>query len=195
MVDCTEVTELLGPFRDGELDPHQVTFVARHLSTCTRCEVLLSEICDLGETLRASVCEPCLDGFTENVLKRVALLHEPLYRRLRRQLAALNWDWPIAVTSASMATALASWLALITFVNPVTAPNEPAASSGVTEVAGGAQQFAQPLGLAVPYDASQTRDQVIISRLETDRRHVALWSEPEGRTTVIWLPEETELGE
>jgi anti-sigma factor RsiW len=191
MIECTGIAELLGAFRDGELEPDKVAIVARHLAACTPCEVLLSEICELGETLRASAYEPSLDGFTEQVLSRLAYLREPFSRRLRRGLGALGWSWPVAVTSASLATVLASWLALITFAEPIAAPIAPAGSNAVNEVEAGGGQLAQTLGLAVPY----AKDQVVISRLETDRHHVALWSEPEGSTTVIWLPEESEIGE
>jgi anti-sigma factor RsiW len=195
MIECTGIAELLGAFRDGELEPDKVAIVARHLAACTQCEMLLSEICELGETLRASAWEPCLDGFAEQVLSRVARLPEPFSRRLRRGLGALGWSWPAAITSASLATALASWLVLMTFGKPNTPSITAAGSNAVTEVRAGESAaqggLAQALGLSYP----GPKDQVVISRLETDRHHVALWSEPEGTTTVIWLPEEPEISE
>jgi anti-sigma factor RsiW len=169
MLECIGMGELLSAFRDGELEADKVAIVTRHLATCAKCEALLSEIYELGETLRANVEEPSLDGFTEQVLTRITALREPFYRRVCARLAALDWKWPVAVTSASLATALVGWLALITFIKPASVSIVPAESRVAEEVKENGSELAQALGLV----NLNAKHQVVISRLETDQHHVA----------------------
>ena len=42
MARCEEMTLLLGPFEDGELEPHEMQEVARHLAGCPACETELA---------------------------------------------------------------------------------------------------------------------------------------------------------
>ncbi|SRR5579875_11365 len=189
MADCAEVVRLLGAFRDGELESEQVELVARHLAHCAQCERTLGEICRLGEELRAAVGEPCLEGFVERVMSRIEHTYVPLRLRLWRRIASFDWRLPVAVTSASLAAALASVAAFMVLTRPAVDLRFASSSTFVR----GEDIAEQPRAFQLPQAGEiGSRGQVVISRLETSLRHVAVWSEPEANTTVIWLPEDAE---
>src|SRR5215472_16600674 len=90
MAQCSEISLLLGAFEDGELEPHEMQEVARHLAHCPSCEKTLAAYGTLGRLLRDTVAVPALNGFGDAVLERVRDLRPPLTSRIRRWLDALG---------------------------------------------------------------------------------------------------------
>src|SRR5246127_4233374 len=71
MAQCDDIAPLLGTFEDGELPPHQMQEVARHLASCASCEETLAEYSKLGRLLRETASAPALDGFVMAVQARI----------------------------------------------------------------------------------------------------------------------------
>jgi anti-sigma factor RsiW len=82
------MTLLLGPFEDGELEPHEMQEVARHLAGCPACETELAGYRSLAVALRGASPIPSLAGFSNAVVNRVDQLPVPLRRRLRRYVTS-----------------------------------------------------------------------------------------------------------
>jgi anti-sigma factor RsiW len=89
MPACDQVRLLLGPFDDGELEPHEMEDVALHVVSCTACKAALEDYRSLGVALRDCTHQPSVDGFTNAVLKRIGEVPQPLRLRMRRQLDSL----------------------------------------------------------------------------------------------------------
>jgi len=86
---CDQVQLLLGPFADGELEPHEMEDVALHVVSCLTCKASLEAYHSLGVALRDCVPPPPADGFTVAVLKRIEHVPQPLRLRIRRRLDAI----------------------------------------------------------------------------------------------------------
>ena len=84
MVQCDEMDLLLGPFEDGELPPHEMQEVARHLASCTNCENVLAGYSSIGRILREAAPTPSLEGFAMAVQAGIEQLRPPLLGRLSR---------------------------------------------------------------------------------------------------------------
>jgi len=88
MARCEEMGLLLGPFEDGELEPHEMQEVARHLAGCPACETELAGYRSLAVALRGASPIPNLTGFSNAVVDRIDQLPVPLRRRLRRYVTS-----------------------------------------------------------------------------------------------------------
>ncbi len=211
MAECSEISLLIGPFEDGELEPHEMQEVARHLATCSSCDQVLNDYSQIGRDLRGVSTVPPLDGFAQGVLTRIAALPIP-----RRQRIAQWFDELVSGVSGTLAMgALAAAVALVTAIivtpyaqqrissrtSPLASMAEKAvarlesplrgadgaASVPATEGAPVIESKAEPSAMT----ALASRDShAIISRLESEIPSVAVWSEPQSDTTVIWLPEQ-----
>src|SRR5579859_6820338 len=84
MARCEDIKLLLGPFEDGELEPHEMQEVARHLAGCAECEDELADYRSLAVALRGAAAIPDLTGFTTSVLARIDELPVPIRVRVRR---------------------------------------------------------------------------------------------------------------
>ena len=113
MSDCEQITLLLGPFEDGELEPHEMQEVARHLATCKSCEELLGDYNAIGRELREVITIPPLTGFAAGVDARIAELRAPLRERIGAFFEGLNQRWAAAFAMVSMAGAVAVITALV----------------------------------------------------------------------------------
>lgn len=189
MADCTEIAPLLGVFEDGELEPHEMQEVARHLARCGNCEIVLHDYAALGRNLRAVVVTPPLENFAHAVQRRLDEVRLPLRTRLERYLESMGESWTTAFALTSAALAFGAWLL---FFTPYVRQNPDQIASIERE----AQSFQHndsgpPLGAAFVGSGPQG----VISRLETKNPSVAVWSEPETRTTVIWVPDESSANE
>src|SRR5438132_11463579 len=89
MPACDQVRLLLGPFDDGELEPHEMEEVALHVVTCAACKTALEDYRLLGVALRDCMPQPSVDGFKNAVLKRIEEVPQPLRLRMRRLLDSL----------------------------------------------------------------------------------------------------------
>src|ERR1700676_3576202 len=113
MNDCDQITLLLGPFEDGELEPHEMQEVARHLATCKSCEELLGDYNAIGRELREIITIPPLTGFVAGVNARIAERRVPLRERIGVFFDGLNERWAAAFAMVSMAGAVAVLTALV----------------------------------------------------------------------------------
>jgi anti-sigma factor RsiW len=81
MSACDQVKLLLGPFDDGELEPHEMEDVAFHVTACAMCKATLDDYRSLGVALRDCISQPAVDGFTSAVLTRIHQFRQPLWKR------------------------------------------------------------------------------------------------------------------
>ena len=86
MAQCDEIAPLLGSFQDGELLPHLMKEVARHLAGCKVCEETLAGYSAMGRLLRDAAPVPALDGFAMAVQVRLEQMRPSLRVRLGRWL-------------------------------------------------------------------------------------------------------------
>jgi anti-sigma factor RsiW len=165
MAECSEMSLMLGPFEDGELEPNEMQEVAFHLARCESCTDALSAYSSLGRELRTITPEPQLAGFAAAVVSRIDKLPQPFWTRLGRFFSrgsdyiGSGFAWSTAVAAVAVLTAV--------LITPY------------------AEQFA---GRHPAIAASDSH--AVISRLESDIPSVAVWSEPRTDTTVIWLPDQ-----
>ena len=208
MTDCNQISLLLGPFEDGELEPHEMQEVARHLATCPSCEELLGDYNAVGRELREAIEIPPLTGFAAGVDARIARLRVPLRERIGAFFEGLNERWAAAFAMVSMAGAVAVLTALVMTpylrrsVGPgmqnapmakAETPNAPGLGSMTTDQENAramAPTDAEPRQLASAPKMSLGDSHAVIQKLESEIPTTAVWSEPETGTTVIWLPSE-----
>ncbi len=208
MSDCDQITLLLGPFEDGELEPHEMQEVARHLATCTSCAELLGDYNAVGRELRDIIAIPPLTGFAARVDQRIADLRVPWSERIGAFFEGLNQRWAAAFAMVSMAGAVAVLTALVLtpylrrsvgtgFQNAPLAkaenPNAPSLASTTTDQESTsallpADEAAQQLASAPKSGPGDSH--AVIKKLESEIPTTAVWSEPENGTTVIWLPDQ-----
>src|SRR5215475_10718329 len=113
MAECSEISLLLGPFGDGELDSGEIREVAYHLARCDSCSAELADLTALGNELRSSSVEPSLDGFRRAVMKRIDELPEPFTTRVSNWFAGLSRRMS---TGFAMGAAMAAVAAVTTVV-------------------------------------------------------------------------------
>ena len=80
MARCEDIELLLGPFEDGELEPHEMQEVARHTAICTVCDRVLADYRNMAVALRGSQSLPNLKGFAGGVMARIEAMHLPCPR-------------------------------------------------------------------------------------------------------------------
>ncbi len=181
VAQCNQISPMLGAFEDGELEPHEMHEVARHLAQCKACEGELAENAALGRHLRAVAVEPALDGFADAVQKRLAALTPPIYVRARRyfETAREQLNTAFALTAAALATAALTVVILTPYAYRLASRGSratPAATLASVESRAGSE-FAE----------ATVDSHTVISSLESHVPSVAVWSEPETQTTVIWV--------
>ncbi len=217
MARCEDMKLLLGPFEDGELEPHEMQEVARHLADCAECEGELADYGSLAVSLRGAAAIPDLTGFTTAVLAHIDELPIPIRLRVRRYFTSFadGIGATIATGFAAAAVAVATAVMLTPYfkqahfnfdmrghhevaraarTGPAAAPGQVAKNEGLPippDVANGlsdADDFGDNGGAIHPVEASSG---AIIDRLEADSPSVAVWSEPQSDTTVIWVPDQS----
>jgi anti-sigma factor RsiW len=190
MAQCDDIAPLLGTFEDGELAPHEMQEVARHLAGCANCEETLAGYSNVGRLLREAATAPALDGFAIAVQARIEQLRPPLRVRMGRWFGAHRerFGGGMAVAFAMAAAAL-----LTVVITTPFARNMVGAGSHVTQLATrNARALARDTAKSSAAIASATSGEpsTIISKLESSNPDVAVWSEPSQDTTVIWLPDQ-----
>ena len=180
---------MLGAFEDSELEPNEMQDVAFHLARCEKCTALLAEYGAIGRDLRSVVSLPRLGGFATAVMERIDNLPVPLTVRTRRFFDRIN-DRISSGLAVGAAVALAAMLTVVV-ATPYARrmltreiPSQPLAKIQnenrpveLTAAGGGGP----PMG---------NDSHAVISRLESQTSSVAVWSEPQTDTTVIWLRDE-----
>jgi anti-sigma factor RsiW len=208
MKDCEQITPLLGAFQDGELEPHEMQDVARHLATCKSCEEELADYSAIGLQLREAITIPPLTGFAAGVDRRIAALQPPLRQRIGSFFESLNQRWAAAFAMVSMAGAVAVITALVltpylrhnmgTSAQDASMAKAESAAAPTLASTSTDQETARMLvpnddeseQLASSPDVNPGDSEAIIKRLESQIPTTAVWSEPKNGTTVIWLPSE-----
>ena len=206
MPACDQMRLLLGPFEDGELEPHEMQDVAFHVVSCPECKAILKDYRALGVALRDAAAIPSLDGLSEAVKARIARVRVPIHVRVGRYFDSLNQRLAAAV--AIGAAAAVSAILTVALVSPIArrivngaAPTPQALSAAqpvsvpTVKLAGTANPAAnakamvnQQVDVNPPIDAGNPR--AVISSLEADSPSVAVWNEPRTDTTVIWVPDQ-----
>jgi len=207
MAECSEISPMLGPFEDGELEPHEMQEVARHLAHCPACEKMLADFDVIGNQLRSGIVAPAsLDGFAASVMARIEELPVPVTVRIKRAVRSvgdyLSSGFPMA--TVAMAAAVIT-IAVVTPLLRHRIVNGPLDSSIAKIENAPAHELAKAGGdistakhdaettaadLADADNELSTDSHAVISRLESEIPSVAVWSEPRANTTVIWLPEQ-----
>jgi Putative zinc-finger len=187
VTQCSEISPLLGAFEDGELEPHEMQEVARHLARCQMCEKVLASYATVGRLLRDTVAIPTLDGFGEAVHARLEHLRPPLITRIGRWFDSLGERFGTAAGFAvAMATAAVLTIVLVTpLVRNIT-------GTGHRDLTIAGRESGPNINASSPaiLAAAGSEPGTVISRLETSNPDVAVWSEPSQGTTVIWLPDQ-----
>jgi len=183
MARCDDIRLLLGPFEDGELEPHEMQEVARHVVGCGDCEGELADYRILGVSLRGAVAMPDLAGFGAAVLERIEALPIPFSRRVRHYLTSFSdgLGATIATGLAAAAVAVVTAVILTPYFKqaPILVPAEVARRAP-----------SAPSQAVIRPDVAENSG-AIISRLESSSPSVAVWSEPQIDTTVIWIPDQS----
>ncbi len=195
MAQCDEIGLMLGGFEDGELEPHEMQEVARHLAHCASCTDLLEDYASLGRELRSAMVLPTLDRFSESVIERIERLPVPLGLRVRRFFGRLGEELHagLGIGAAAAVAAMLTALLMTPFARHFVEHELPMASSSpVAQMANAASSAAQQLASAAPAESAEVASdsRAVISRLEAEMPSVAVWSEPQTGTTVIWLPDQ-----
>ncbi len=186
MAQCSEISLLLGAFEDGELEPHEMQEVARHLARCDTCEKALADYGTLARLLRGTVVVPALNNFGDAVRERIGHLRPPLTTRMRRWLDALGERFGAATGFAVAMTAAAALT--IVLATPFVRDMFRTSRRDVTIAS---RENGGPTGISPPpATVASNEPGTIISRLETSNPDVAVWSEPSQDTTIIWLPDQ-----
>ncbi|HKD65416.1 MAG TPA: zf-HC2 domain-containing protein [Candidatus Binataceae bacterium] len=190
MSHCDDIAPLLSAYSDGELSPLETDQVTRHLDSCEACRDTLVDFVLLGHHLRSAVPMPSLDGFVENVMGSIAAERRPLRDRALNWLDELRGRW-VAIVSLGGA-AIATAALLLVLAEPATVGRLASLFHGpanpVVEVAKQEppRNPVEPEPVAVTASVP-SNSQAFISRLEAKPPSVATWSEPDNKTTVIWL--------
>ena len=190
MARCNEISPLLGAFEDGELEPHEMQDIARHLADCKNCEGIVFDYSKLSRLLRDAAPAPALDGFAQAVQNRIERLRPPFRVRIGRWFADQGERFG---SGSVIAFAMAAAAILTVIITTPLAQNIVGTGDHVARVAARDAD-------AVASKATQSSEELasafgsqpgtMISRLETSSPNVAVWSEPRQDTTVIWLPDQ-----
>jgi anti-sigma factor RsiW len=170
---CREATNLLGLFLDGELDARQMRAVALHGARCTACEAELRRLERVQElvsdTLNARVEEIDLSDFWPALERQLGPLRVSWWQRTRLWWSEGDHRWLLQVPAVAAACAAVVALWFLTRAPQATIPPD------ATRVA------------AVDNSAS-------IDSLDTDVDSVAMLNDPETRTTVLWVSDDSVTG-
>ena len=202
MAECSEISLLLGAFEDSELEPNEMQEVAHHLARCDSCTARLADYSTIGRGLRTIAPEPILAGFAAAVTARIDALPQPLPARIRRRTArwwrgsgdifGSGFAWGTGAVAVAVLTILLTTPYAQRYAARRLAPAGSAVSHEVAKLEEGVA--AVPEALAQRDSGTQAvmaeDSQAIISRLEAEMPSVAVWSEPQSDTTVIWLPDQ-----
>jgi hypothetical protein len=214
MALCDEIKLLLGPFDDGELEPHEMEDVALHVVACDSCNSALVDLRQLGVALRDATVMPSLSGFAADVQDRIARMRMPVGLRLRGYLSEFNQRLAagMAIGAATAASAIITLVVVSHFIPELR--RLPVASSSPSQTADLAHSTQpeqvsrsasmRPSGAAASAAASvdatggiddertPARNDVrtVIRRLEADSPSVAVSDGPRDDTTVIWVPDQ-----
>jgi anti-sigma factor RsiW len=198
LAHCADIVPLLSAFKDSELSPLEADQVSLHLENCHACRDTLLDFVLIGHHLRTAMALPGLDGFTDAVMGAVADSPRPLRERIGLRLEEMRERWVAGAALAGVAIATASLVLVlaepqsITRLSGVTHGPAQHAELAQSETAR-TEKPANTVASAAPAPSGEN-SQTYISRLESRHPSVATWSEPDYKTTVIWLGDDNNSG-
>jgi len=224
MARCEDIELLLGPFEDGELEPHEMQEVARHTAICTTCDGVLADYRKMAVALRGSQSIPNLQGFASGVMARIEIMHlPPPVPEIKPRWYDTISSWfantimmgglaaAVAVVTAIVVTPeVSNWLRgkqahaqhreVVASINPTVAVVRPVPAVPQSDrVASNGDSSTQPHDndtgggqtVASADDSDNNGDAgTEISQLKSDSPSVAVWTAPENKTTVVWVPDQ-----
>lgn len=171
---CREALNLLPLFFDGELDAHQMRAVALHSTRCGSCEDELRGMERMqemiGAQLNAAVDEVDFSAFWGGIDRRLGTARVSWWARIQAWWSEGGHGWMIRVPAFAAAAAIAilGFLLLTRAPQPTTQPD----ASQVASVDNAAS----------------------IDSLESDVDAVTVLNDPETRTTVLWVSDDSPGG-
>lgn len=167
---CHEATQLVPLFFDGELEGHRMREVALHVTQCGVCKGVLSSLARLQGLVAGAVAaqleEMDLSSVWQEITEQIEHISLPWSARLRIWWEGV-FSWKGGVPVWAGAVAVLVFLAFLWW--------------------GGGWSGEPPRVVA--------RNQAQIESLSTSTPAVAMWSEQEYGTTVIWVADEEPEGE
>jgi anti-sigma factor RsiW len=195
MPDCDQVRLLLGPFDDGELEPHEMEEVALHVVTCPACKTALEQYRSLGVALRDCVVQPSIAGFTNAVLMRIEHLPRPLRVRVSRRLDAIaeHISAGMALIAAGAFATIATVLIMSPFARSLFAhQSAPPGQIALAPSSGSGAPFVptprQPVDFGPGQWSSSPGAEVQDVPVTDDSPTITVSDDP--GTTVIWVPDQ-----
>jgi anti-sigma factor RsiW len=186
---CDDIAPLLSAFNDGELTARETNQVAEHLDGCETCKAAVLDYLLLGHHVRNATALPSLDGFTERVMKGIADTRRPLRGRLLNRIENLRERWVAAVSLMGAAVAVSALVLVLAEAHAMHGlAGTPNGSSSPTVAI---DDEASPASSIPPFVSEHPAGEAYISRLEAKPSSVATWSEPDTKTTVIWLADDS----
>jgi anti-sigma factor RsiW len=166
---CREAANLLPLFFDNELDPHLVRAVALHSAQCPTCERELREFGRIQQLLhtRVTAAIDTIDfaPFWSGIDARLPTVRARRWGGIRTWWTEMDRVW--LVRGPALAAATAAALLALLYAGNVFDPSKPRAS-----------QIAALDGSA------------LIHSLRTDFDSVAMYSDPDSSTTVLWVSDD-----
>lgn len=196
MVSCSAIQLLLGPFDDGELEPHEMEDVALHVVSCTECKAALEDYRYLGVALRRVSTVPVVD-LGPAVMARIEAIPIPWSRRIREFIGSFG---RIGTAVEVMSVAAVTALLTVMVMNPAAqhlinghnsrsqANQEPGNKPGVQPTLSLIQPT--PSGELASVRDAQTMQELVSQMGAGDSPSVAVWNEPKTNTTVVWVPDQ-----
>ncbi|HEY6394509.1 MAG TPA: zf-HC2 domain-containing protein [Candidatus Binataceae bacterium] len=200
MPECEQMHLMLSAFEDAELEPHEMQEVARHLARCDACTSELASYATIARELRSIAPQPSLEGFAKSVVARIDALPVPLSARIQRWVDRVGGQLQSGFAAGAAVAAVAILTAILVTPYARLALERVSPRHQLASLKRDSGQLSAPVTAAKSDIASVEREvasaaaregsEAEISHLETDIPSVAMWSEPENDTTVIWLPDQ-----
>jgi len=164
---CHDVDSLLPLFFDGELDARRMRDVALHTARCADCESEIREFEAIQEHLKATVeaeiTEVDFAAMWSGIERRLQPPRPTLWQRLQAHWERFeSWEFPLPLPAAA-AVAVAAVLSFFLF-------------------AGAKSPIVPDAALVASTDYANS-----VERLDTAFDSVALFSDPDTQTTVLWV--------
>lgn len=192
-MSCRETRPLLPLFFDGELEARQMRAVALHSTRCSECERELRDLERLQETVTSSIAamvdEVDLGRIWVGVAPRLRVEPIPWYRRVRGWWEERESGWhragPVfaALAVATLVVAIA-WR-VIESDSPQIAKIDTAVESKVASVEHSASKRV----------AAHIDNSAVLDSVRSNVESVALMTEPETNTMVLWITDDAGAGE
>ncbi len=163
-ITCSEASQLLPPFFDGELEGQRVRAVGLHIAQCERCRQEISSLATL-QRLLVDTIEACLEEVDparvwQEVVQRMEHVPPPWSLRLHswwEEVKLRRGTWPVWVGAVALLLGALFWW--------------------------GNKELREPLRVAEP-------NRIQVRSLSTSMPAIAMWSEPDRGTTVIWVADD-----